>query len=193
VSLSPPARFVEVLASIKDAAIPADVRLEEIPAPTRAADFAVALEAEVVDHLGNPAASATFVALHQVGGREVWRGDLRCVTVAKATVEPELGPDPFVAQVAWSYLAEALEDVPLVGPPSGTVTRTVSESFGELKLRPDHVGLEVRASWTPASVGIGPQLEAYLGFLTYLGGVEPLPAGVANLATRMGRPARDRD
>ncbi|MDR2347734.1 MAG: DUF3000 domain-containing protein [Bifidobacteriaceae bacterium] len=181
-SAAPPARFIAALESIRSGDYPRHAALEEIPAPTRAAAFAVALEARVPAGSEDESASGTFVLLHEPGGHVVWDGDFRIVTVAKATLEPELGADPFVAEVSWSYLAEALELESLPRAElAGTVTRTVSESFGALRARGPSVGVEVRASWTPDGPAIGPQLAAWLGFLTQLGGVEPLPPGVSPL------------
>jgi hypothetical protein len=184
---APPARFVEALESIRAADFPRELQLEEIPAPVRAAPFAVALEARLESDDLTDAASGSFVLLHEPGGHVVWDGDFRIVTVAKAELEPELGEDPFVAEVAWSYLAEALEMESLPRAQlAGTVTRTVSESFGSLKGRGIRVGVEVRASWTPGGPDVGDQLSAWLRFLTKLGGVEPLPPGVTALRPRPG-------
>jgi hypothetical protein len=189
-----PARFVEALESVRAAALAARgrmrIELEEIPAPVRLAPFALALEARAPDPAdpGREAASGSAVVLHEPGGHPVWEGDFRFVTVAKAQVETELGGDPFLAEVAWSYLAEALETESLpFSVLAGTVTRTVSEFFGTLSSRPLAVGVEVRASWTPDGPDLGPQLVAWLRFLGKLGGVEPLPPGVAPL--RLGAPA----
>ncbi|MDR2381662.1 MAG: DUF3000 domain-containing protein [Bifidobacteriaceae bacterium] len=182
---SPPPRFVEALQSIRRADFPREIELEEIPAPTRAAPFAVALEARLPGtELPDPA-SGSFIALHEPTGHVVWDGDFRIVTVAKAELEPELGEDPFLAEVAWSYLVEALDSEPLNWSAlAGTVTRTVSESFGTLKGRGSRVGVEVRASWTPGDTEIGEQLVAWLRFLAHLGGVELLPPGVSPLRPR---------
>jgi len=180
----PPERFRAALESLSQAQIPGEVKLAEIPAPTRIASYAVALEASVASPVESDAASGSLVVLHEPGGHSVWDGDFRCVTVAKTRLEQELGPDPFLAQVAWSWLAETLEEVEIAGRPSGTVTRTQSESFGELIGRSEQVGLEVRASWTPVDSDAGVHLEAWLNFLAKLGGVEFLPQGVSCLVRR---------
>ncbi|MDR1117942.1 MAG: DUF3000 domain-containing protein [Bifidobacteriaceae bacterium] len=178
-----PERFVEALESIRAADLPREVDLEEIPAPTRAAPYAVALEARIGgDEEDAESASGSLVVLHEPGGHLVWDGDFRIVTVAKADLELELGDDPFLAEVIWSYLAEAVDLESLRGSElAGTVTRTVSESFGALRDRGLRVGVEVRASWTPDGPGVGQDLAAWLRFLARLGGVELLPPGVAAL------------
>jgi len=148
------------------------------------ASFAVALEAVAYHPGGEEASLGSLILLHEPAGHSVWEGDFRAVTVAKASLEDEMGPDPFLAPVAWSWLAEALEGLDLVGRPSGTVTRTISESFGSLVTKANHVGLEVRASWTPVGPAIGPHLEAWLNFLAKMGGVMFAPAGVTALRPR---------
>ncbi|MDR1187281.1 MAG: DUF3000 domain-containing protein [Bifidobacteriaceae bacterium] len=185
---SPPARFVEALESIRAADLPSQAELEEIPAPVRAASFAVAIEARLPgpddDH-----SSGSFVLLHEPEGHAVWDGDFRIVTAARAELEPELGADPFLSEVAWTYLAESLDMESLaMAHLAGTVTRTLSESFGGLKMRGSSVGVEVRASWTPEGPDVGAQLVAWIGFLAKLGGVELLPADVIPLRPR-GRTA----
>ncbi|MDR2565656.1 MAG: DUF3000 domain-containing protein [Bifidobacteriaceae bacterium] len=182
---SPPARFVEALESIRRADLPSQAVLEEIPAPVRAAPFAVAIEARLPAADDSDCSSGSFVVLHEPDGHTVWEGDFRIVTVARAELEPEMGADPFLAEVAWSYLAESLDMESLaMGHLAGTVTRTLSESFGDLKMRGSSVGVEVRASWTPGGPDVGDQLVAWIGFLAKLGGVELLPAGVIPLRPR---------
>ncbi|MDR2373611.1 MAG: DUF3000 domain-containing protein [Bifidobacteriaceae bacterium] len=181
----PPARFVEALESIRRAELPGQAVLEEIPAPIRAAPFAVAIEARFPGEEDADQSSGSFVVLHEPDGHPVWEGDFRIVTVGRAELEPELGDDPFLAEVAWSYLAESLDIESLVmGHLAGTVTRTLSESFGGLRMRGTSVGVEVRASWTPGGPDAGGQLTAWLRFLAKLGGVEVLPDDVIPLRRR---------
>jgi hypothetical protein len=122
------------------------------------------------------------VLLHQPGGHPVWEGDFRIVTVAKTGLELEFESDPSLTELAWAFLVESLEMPPLaMAHLAGTVTRTSSEPFGDLKSRGPSLGIEVRASWTPTGLDIGDQLSAWLSFLADLGGVELLPAGVVAL------------
>jgi hypothetical protein len=184
-STEPSGRFLEALESIRAATLPAEAVLHEIPAPTRAATYAVALEVHIPAGEGEDASSGSFVVLHETGGHAVWDGDFRIVTVAKAQLESEMGADPFLSEVAWCWLAEAIEAS--TAPWShlaGTVTRTLSESFGDLKIRGDEVGVEVRASWTPHTPDVGSHLEAWIAFVARLGGVDLLPTGVVRLASR---------
>jgi hypothetical protein len=185
----PPDRFVEALESIRAADLPGQAVLEEIPAPVRAASFAVAIEGRLPGPEETDHSSGSFVLLHEPGGHAVWEGDFRIVTVARAELEPELGADPFLAEVAWTYLAESLDMESLTMTHlAGTVTRTLSESFGGLKMRGSSVGIEVRASWTPLGPDVGAQLVAWIGFLAKLGGVELLPDGVIPLHPASAEP-----
>jgi hypothetical protein len=177
----PTPRFAEVLDSIRALRFRPDAALTEIPAPTGIAPYGLAVEARIAGSQGEDA-SGTFVVLHNPDPPRVWEGDLRVVILAKANVEEEMGVDPLLAEVAWTWLAEVLDGIgPLPAALSGTVTRTASESFGALRPRGLTVGLEVRASWTPPTADVGPHLGAWLDFLARLGGVEPLPHGVARL------------
>ena len=65
----------------------------------------------------------------------------------------------------------------------GTVTRVVSESYGALAAKPATVELEVRASWTPLD-DLGDHLVAWSVLLCTVGGLPPLPDGVAPLARK---------
>jgi hypothetical protein len=180
----PTARFAEALESVRALRLRPDAAVTEIPAPSRIAPFAFAVEARIGGEDGAEA-SGSFVLLHNPDPPAVWEGDLRVVTLAKADVEEEMGPDPLLAEVAWTWLTEALDAAgPLPAVLSGTVTRTQSESFGSLRPRGTTVGLELRASWTPLTADAGAHLAAWLDFLARLGGLEPLPAGVLRLRAR---------
>jgi hypothetical protein len=180
----PPARFAEAIASIQALRPRRDVALTEIAPPTRIAPFALAIEARIAGALEEEA-SGSFVLLHNPDPPRIWEGDLRAVTLARTQVDQEMGADPLLPEVAWTWLAEVLDGIgPLPAALSGTVTRTSSEGFGGLRPRGIATGLEVRASWTPPTADAGAHLAAWLDFLALLGGVEPLPSGVARLGAR---------
>jgi hypothetical protein len=176
-----PADFATALASIRAAVLRPEIVIEETPAPQRLSPFAVALQAEVV--LGDEeAASGRFVVLHDPGGQEPWDGEFRVVTFAKGTVELDIAEDPMLTEVAWTWLEEALE---VRGArhraASGTVTRTASQSFGEIADRAPCGDVEIRASWTPTTPDVGAHLEAWADVLAQVAGLPPLPAGIATL------------
>ncbi len=171
------------MASLRAARLRPEVHLEEVPAPQRIAPHALAVSADVVvadEDLG----TGRFVLLHDPAGQDAWEGTFRAVTFVRAALEPELGADPMLGQVGWSWLEEALADAGAAfTAPGGTVTRVVSESYGALADRPSTVELEVRASWTPLD-DVGLHLEAWGRLLCTVAGLPPLPAGVSALASR---------
>ena len=99
-----------------------EVEVEDIPSPQRIAPHSVAIAADVMsgnEELGN----GRLVLLHDPAGVEAWEGEYRCVTFARAEVDLEMVTDPFLAEVGWSWLTDALEahHAPYVAA-SGTVT-----------------------------------------------------------------------
>ena len=95
-------------------------------------------------------AAGRLVLLHDPAGNAAWQGTFRCVTFARAEVDPEMVSDPLLAQVGWSWLLDALAShgAEFVAP-SGTVTSVSSESFGGMADEDPSAEVEVRASWTP--------------------------------------------
>lgn len=182
-----PPDFVHALESLRAHRARPEVRLREIPAPTRIAPYAVALTGEV--HLpgglleDEDPATGRLVLLHDPAGQEAWEGDLRAVTLVRATLDPEAATDPLLCEVAWTWVTDALDasgaQAHAVG---GTVTRVQSQSFGALRERPDEVEVEIRASWTPAGPQhAGPALQAWAAVLCTAAGLPPLPDGVTPL------------
>ena len=178
-----PEEFLLTVGRLRATRLRPEVVLEEVPAPQRIAPHAVALTADVVLD-GDEVSTGRFVLLHDPAGQEAWEGRYRCVTYVRATLEPELGADPMLGQVGWSWLEEAIASAGArVTALGGTVTRVVSDSFGSLAVRPPTVELEVRASWTPLDDPVA-HLQAWAALLCTVAGMPPLPQGVAPLARR---------
>jgi len=184
-----PAEFTQALRALRDVQLRPEVRIEEVPAPSRIAPYAVALTAEVVT-AGLPAegdelASGRFVLLHDPSAPEPWDGVWRVVTFARAELEPELANDPMLGGVGWSWLMDALRarDAPFIAE-GGTVTRVVSESFAALGERNATVEMEIRASWTPTGPDLGVHLQVWSDLLCMIAGLPPLPEGVVALPGR---------
>jgi hypothetical protein len=160
-----------------------EIVVEEVPAPQRIAPHALALSADVVVD-DEELATGRFVLLYDPAGQEAWEGTFRAVTFVRAALESDLGADPLVGQIGWTWLQESLEAGGVEYRAAGcTVTRVVSESFGTLADRPPSVELEVRASWTPTDDVAG-HLQAWATLLCTVGGLPPLPQGVAALPRR---------
>jgi hypothetical protein len=178
-----PEEFLLAVERLRSTRLRPEVVLEEVPAPQRIAPHAVAMTADVVLD-GDEVSTGRFVLLHDPAGQEAWEGRYRCVTYVRATLEPELGGDPVLGQVGWSWLEEALAAAGAgAAALGGTVTRVVSDSFGSLSARPPSVELEVRASWTPTDDPVL-HLQAWAALLCTVAGLPPLPQGVAPLARR---------
>ncbi len=124
-----PAAFREALLSLQGARTRRDVRLVETPAPSRIAPFAVAINGTVLPE--ELETTGRFVALHDPAGQDAWNGTFRVIALVQARVEAEVGQDDLWADAAWSWLDEALSDVPH-DEFGGTVTKVVSRSFGQL-------------------------------------------------------------
>lgn len=182
-----PPDFEEALLSLRGHRQRPEVHLDEVPAPTRVAPFALALTAEI-----NPTpepetllGSGRFVVLHDPDGQPAWNGTFRVVVMARAHLEDEMGADPLLGEVGWAWLTDSLASAGAgYHSLSGTVTRVLSESFGGLALRDREVEIEVRASWTPNTTDLGPHLTAWLELACSTSGLEPLPEGVTALAPR---------
>lgn len=185
---APPAEFAAALASIAAARIRADVALERIPAPTGLAPWSVALAAEV-----NPTphgvdldlGTGRLVLLYDDDEPGAWGGRFRIVCFAQAPLEPEIGIDPFLADVTWSWLLDALDSRGArYTAASGTATKIISTGFGELAAQGDGAKIELRASWTPLESDISAHVEGWGELVCMLAGLPPVAEGVTMLSTR---------
>ena len=167
--------------------------MSEIPAPAQLAPNAVALSADV-----NPArhgedselGTGRFILLHDPQEPDAWGGAFRIVCFAQAPLETEIGLDPFLADVAWSWLVDALDARHAdYSAASGTATKIISTGFGELAAQGDGAQIELRASWTPAGTDVSAHVEAWGELLCMLAGLPPTTEGVTMMPRR--RTARD--
>nr|WP_035766853.1 DUF3000 domain-containing protein [Arthrobacter sp. TB 23] len=198
-----PREFQSALTELRQAKCRGEIRLDEIPAPSRLAPFAVALGAEVFQAgphrmpVHGPAMAASagsepeelatgrFILLHDPNGSDLWDGTFRIVTYIRAQLEPEMGNDSLLGSVAWTWLVEALQNHGAdYGSAGGTATRILSESYGTLTDRPDSIDIELRASWTPDSSMVRNHLEAWADMMCTFAGLPPLPDGVTSLPNR---------
>lgn len=178
-----PDAFAVAVASLRAVRPRPEIRLEELPAPQRLAPQSFALGATVLrDH--EEVAEGRLVVLHDASCPEPWAGPLRVVSYVTADLEPEMAGDPMIAEVAWSWLLDALDSTgashTAIG---GTVTQTGSTRFGDLAGPPSSADVEVRASWTPATADLTPHLTAWCTLLASTAGLPP-PGVVALVAPR---------
>lgn len=186
--------FERALDNVRRAVLRPEFLVDETPAPARLAPHAVALVAEPVAD-ADITASGRFVLLHDPDGVDEWDGEFRCVIFVRFDMDPEVGTDPLLPQVAWSWLVDALTSALLVeGSLGGTVTCSTGVSFGTLSDRPHETTVEVRASWTPAGTDdLGPQetiaehVLAWGQVLALGAGLPPVTPGVADVAFRRKR------
>ncbi|WP_344369153.1 DUF3000 domain-containing protein [Agromyces tropicus] len=188
---TPPPEFAAALESLRSATPRSELRVSEITAPSSLAPWAVALAADLVpgrhaedSELG----TGRFVLLYDPTEPESWGGRFRVVCFAQAPLETDIGTDPFLADVAWSWLVDALDarDARYVAA-SGTVTKILSTGYGELARQGDGAELELRASWTPLDAAIAPHVEGWSELLCMLAGLPPGSEGVTALPTRRRR------
>ncbi|WP_282005470.1 DUF3000 domain-containing protein [Propioniciclava sinopodophylli] len=183
--------FDEAAASLLGMAWRPELTVEEIPAPQRIAPFAAAIAADV-DAAGEEVGNGRLVLLHDPDGNPAWDGTFRCVTFARAVVDPEMVADPLLADVGWSWLQDALERRGATyTAPSGTVTSVSSKSFGSMEDDPDKAEVEIRASWTPvltSGAEILTHVEAWQDLLCMVSGLPLLPDGVVPIVVH--RPGR---
>jgi hypothetical protein len=169
-----PFPFRHAVESLRAVRVRSEVRIEETAAPRRLAAYAYALEATVLAE-GEELADGRLVLLHEPDGQDVWHGDFRLVTLARAELEPEMAGDPLLPEVSWSWLTGALAARGAgYGEPSGTVSRASSHYFGGLSDRTDDTQIEIRASWTPREgSGLAAHLVAWCDLLCACAGLPP--------------------
>lgn len=167
-----------------------DLVVHEIPSPPGLAPESLALAADVRPD-GDVSAFGTgrFILLHDPAEPAAWDGPWRIVCFAQAPLELEIGTDPILADVAWSWLVDALGSRgALYHAASGTATKTISKGFGSLADEGDGAQIELRASWSPVGE-IGVHIQAWAELVCMLAGLPPGSEGVAILGAR--RATRD--
>jgi hypothetical protein len=187
------ALFARAVADVRATDIRGDLSVREIPAPTGVAPEALALAGDVrqaQDSADSPYGTGRLILLHDASMPDPWGGPLRIVCFAQAPLEPEIGTDPLLADVAWSWLIDALDSRGAqYHSASGTATKTLSKGFGSLADEGDGAQIELRASWTPAGGSLSPHVEAWAELLGMLAGLPPGSEDIEILSVRR----RDRD
>lgn len=157
-----------------------ELLIEDMPAPQRLAPYAAAIMATVYRPDDTELAVGRLIVLYDPEGQRGWEGDFRLVAYVRADLEPEIAADPLIGPVGWSWLTEALETHHAGHrAASGTITRAVSESFGDKDADPATTELELRASWSPTSDDISGHIAAWCDVLCQAAGLPPV--GVTSL------------
>lgn len=188
----PPAEFSAAAADIRGARLRGELRTREIAAPERIAPHSIALAANVArgaepaDAGDSPYGAGRLVLMHDPASADEWGGPFRIVCFAQAPLEIEIGVDPFISDVAWSWLVDALDargaEYTYL---SGTATKTLSSGFGTLETQGDSAQIELRASWTPLGAGFAAHAEAWSELLCLLAGLPH--EGVDSISARRAR------
>lgn len=187
-----PAEFTAAVTALEAAITRPELTVTEIPAPGALAPYSIALAADVTPArhgVDSGLGTGRFILLYDPSAPEAWGGVFRVVCFAQAPLETDIGVDPFLAEVAWSWLVDALEACGAnYIAASGTATRILSTGFGELASQGDGALIELRASWTPTDAEIGAHVESWGQLLCMLAGLPPAIEGVSLLsAHRAGR------
>jgi hypothetical protein len=187
-----PEEFQLAVAQLRAARLRPEVLCEEMPAPQRIAPFSAALTADL-NVGGEEVGGGRIVLLYDPAGNDAWLGSFRCVAYARADIDPELGADPMLAAVGWSWLTEALEAHGAGHhAASGTVTCVSTESFGGMADEAGTAQVEIRASWTPdvdedGGLDMTPHVEAWGELMCTAVGLPPVPEGVTAIPSRRGQ------
>ncbi|MBD7957811.1 DUF3000 domain-containing protein [Microbacterium sp. Sa4CUA7] len=181
--------FAESAERVRSLAFRSDFVVREIPAPAGLAPDAIALAGDVrpEEHgVDSPYGTGRFILLHDDAGVDSWGGPWRIVCFAQAPLETEIGTDPLLADVAWSWLVEALESRGAkYHAASGTATKTLSKGFGTLADQGDGAQIELRASWSPTS-DIALHVQAWGELVCMLAGLPPGSEEIAVFGPRRG-------
>lgn len=193
--------FEAAAAQLRAAKLRRELEVREIAAPERIAPRSIAFAANVTGAgaaaprsrdsadapVDSPYGAGRLVLMHDPDSVEDWGGPFRLVCFAQAPLEVEIGVDPFIADVAWSWLIDALESRGAAYDyASGTATKTLSTGFGTLEDQGDAAQIEIRASWTPLDQNFASHAEAWGELLCLLAGL-PHHEGVASLGARRAR------
>lgn len=178
--------FDAAVAELRATAFRDDIAVREIPTPQNLAPVAIALSADVRPGEDGDSVYGTgrFILLHDPEEPDAWGGAWRIVIFAQAPLETEIGTDPLLADVTWSWLVDALDSREAIyHSPSGTSTKTLSKGFGGLADEGDGAQIELRASWTPDGP-FRPHVEAWAELVGMLAGLPPGSEGIAVIGAR---------
>jgi hypothetical protein len=172
----------EITSALNDRQIRSEISLDSAPAPARLATHTAAILADVVDgddEIGN----GRLVILYEPQPQEAWDGHIRCVAFVRADLESEMVTDPLLLEVGWSWVRDALSERNIEGVAlSATVSRSGSQSFGDIADRLPEGSIEIRASWTVAeNESVAASIIAWCDLLAQAAGLAPLPEGVSSI------------
>lgn len=163
-----------------------DFVVREIPAPQGLAPYAMAFAGDVRPGEDGDSIYGTgrFILLFDPASPEPWEGPWRIVCFAQAPLETEIGTDELLADVAWTWLTDALASHNAqYTAESGTATKTLSKGFGSLASEGNGAQIELRASWSPAGAVDG-HVQAWAELVCMLAGLPPGSERIAVFGAR---------
>jgi len=173
------------VASITQAVLRDELQVSGIPSPKGLAPYSYALSADV-----NPArhtddsdlGTGRLIVLYDPDSPEAWGGSVRVIAYVQAPLENDIGLDPFVSDVAWAWLVDALATRGArYTEASGTATKVLSTGYGELADHGSGAQLELRASWTPLDHDLAPHVGGWSELLCMVAGYPPSTDNVTTL------------
>ena len=182
-----PAEFRLAVESLRAAEVRDELVLQQIDAPGKLAKHEVAFSANIdaaSTDVATDLGTGRFVLLWDPEEPEPWGSRFRVITFAKSPLETDIGADEQIADVAWAWLTEALQNrhANFIAE-AGTATRIISSGYGALSNQSDHAELEIRASWSPVDTNANAHLEAWQDLVCIMSGLPNLPAGVSSLTS----------
>jgi hypothetical protein len=182
-----PAEFRLAVESLRAASVRDELVLQQIDAPGKLAKHEVAFSANIdaaSTDVATDLGTGRFVLLWDPEEPEPWGSRFRVITFAKSPLETDIGADEQIADVAWAWLTEALQNrhANFIAE-AGTATRIISSGYGALSNQSDHAELEIRASWSPVDTNANAHLEAWQDLVCIMSGLPNLPAGVSSFAS----------
>jgi hypothetical protein len=182
-----PAEFRLAVESLRGASVRDELVLQQIDAPGKLAKHEVAFSANIdaaSTDVATDLGTGRFVLLWDPEEPEPWGSRFRVITFAKSPLETDIGADEQIADVAWAWLTEALQNrhANFIAE-AGTATRIISSGYGALSNQSDHAELEIRASWSPVDTNANAHLEAWQDLVCIMSGLPNLPAGVSSLTS----------
>lgn len=177
--------FDRAVDQIRSQSFRRELNVREIPSPEKIAPRSLALAADVLqpgEQGDSPYGSGRFILLHDPNSRDQWGAPMRIVSFAQAPLEVEIGEDALLADVAWSWLMDALENRNArFTAPAGTATKILSTGFGSLRDQGSGAQVELRASWTPIGDDLAAHVAAWSELLCLLAGLPHETDDVASI------------
>lgn len=168
--------FRDTAAAVRAMTFRTDFAVHEIPAPGSLAPEALAIAGDVrpdADGAQSEYGTGRLILLHDPAEPSAWDGPWRIVCFAQAPLETEIGTDPLLADVAWSWLIDALHARRAAfHSESGTATKVLSRGFGSLAGEGDGAQIELRASWSPSGE-LTAHVDAWAELVCMLAGLPP--------------------